>query len=117
MADVDLSILDALQAARGRDVIPQAACLPHTHVPFGTMHRHLVPATLELGGAWIRRNREFANPSVESVSDTAGTPPPTEQREYEIDVSPVMQGGDGRASRGDIYRHRYHHDSGHGGNN
>ena len=42
------------------------------NVAVGTTHNHSVPVTLELGGAWIRRNRELVAPYVESVFDAIG---------------------------------------------
>ena len=72
IVDVDLCILDDLQAARARSVVGEAARLPAEHVAAGTTHNHSVPVTLELGGAWIRRNRELVAPYVESVFDAIG---------------------------------------------
>jgi hypothetical protein len=69
LLDVDLCILDDAQAARARDVVAGAAGLPAESVAAGTTHNHSVPVTLELGGAWIRRNREMVAPYVESVFD------------------------------------------------
>ena len=54
--DVDLCILDDAQAARARSVVAEAARLAPDRVAAGTTHNHSVPVTLELGGAWIRRN-------------------------------------------------------------
>ena len=39
--------------------------MPEENVAVGTTHNHSVPVTLELGGAWIRRNRELVAPYVE----------------------------------------------------
>jgi len=50
-------------------VIAEAADVPSDSVAVGTTHNHSVPVTLELGGAWIRRNRELVAPYVESVFD------------------------------------------------
>jgi len=72
VADLDLCILDDAQAARARSVIAQAAGVPVDHVAVGTTHNHSVPVTLELGGAWIRCNRELVAPYVESVFDALG---------------------------------------------
>jgi neutral ceramidase len=72
IADVDLCILDDAQAARARSVVADAAGLPAERVAAGTTHNHSVPVTLELGGAWIRRNRELVAPYVESVFDAIG---------------------------------------------
>jgi hypothetical protein len=72
LADLDLCILDDAQAARARSVIAQAAGVPVDNVAVGTTHNHSVPVTLELGGAWIRRNRELVAPYVESVFDALG---------------------------------------------
>jgi hypothetical protein len=72
IADVDLCILDDGQAARARTVIAQTAGLPVERVAVGTTHNHSVPVTLELGGAWIRRNRELVAPYVESIFDAIG---------------------------------------------
>src|SRR5579864_4851980 len=72
LADLDLCILDDEQSARGRRVIEQATGVPESHVAVGTTHNHSVPVTLELGGAWIRRNRELVEPYVESVFDAIG---------------------------------------------
>jgi hypothetical protein len=72
LADLDLGILDDAQSARARDVIAQAAGAPEAHVAAGTTHNHSVPVTLELGGAWIRKNRELVEPYVESVFDAIG---------------------------------------------
>lgn len=72
IADVDLCILDDAQAARARSVVAAAAGLPAERVAVGTTHNHSVPVTLELGGAWIRRNRELVAPYVESVFDAIG---------------------------------------------
>ena len=72
LADVDLCIFDDGQAARIRDVIAAAADVPEAHVAVGTTHNHSVPVTLELGGAWIRRNRDLVEPYVESVIDAIG---------------------------------------------
>jgi len=72
IADVDLCILDDSQAARARSVIADAAGVPRERVAAGTTHNHSVPVTLELGGAWIRRNRELVAPYVESVFDAIG---------------------------------------------
>ena len=72
IADVDLCILDDAQAARARSVVAAAAGLPAERVAAGTTHNHSVPVTLELGGAWIRRNRELVAPYVESVFDAIG---------------------------------------------
>ncbi|MGZ8688394.1 MAG: neutral/alkaline non-lysosomal ceramidase N-terminal domain-containing protein [Gaiellaceae bacterium] len=72
IADIDLCLLDDAQAARARGVIAQAAGLPAERVAVGTTHNHSVPVTVELGGAWIRRNRELVAPYVESVFDAIG---------------------------------------------
>ena len=72
LADVDLCILDDAQAARARAVIADAAGVPEAHVAVGTTHNHSVPVTLELGGAWIRRNRELVAPYVESLFEALG---------------------------------------------
>ena len=72
IADIDLCILDDAQAARARTVIAQAADIPAERVAVGTTHNHSVPVTLELGGAWIRRNRELVAPYVESVFEAIG---------------------------------------------
>ena len=67
IADLDLCILDDAQATRARALIAEAAGLPAERVAVGTTHNHSVPVTVELGGAWIRRNRELVGPYVESV--------------------------------------------------
>ena len=72
LADLDLCILDDAQSARARAVIAESASIPREHVAVGTTHNHSVPVTLELGGAWIRRNRELVEPYVESVFDAIG---------------------------------------------
>ncbi len=72
LADIDLCILDDEQSARARRIIEQATGVPEAHVAVGTTHNHSVPVTLELGGAWIRRNRELVEPYVESVFDALG---------------------------------------------
>jgi neutral ceramidase len=72
IVDVDLCILDDMQAARTRSIVAQAAGLPVDSVAVGTTHNHSVPVTLELGGAWIRRNRELVAPYVESVFEAIG---------------------------------------------
>lgn len=72
IADIDLCILDDAQAARARSVIAQAADLPEERVAVGTTHNHSVPVTVELGGAWIRRNRELVAPYIESVFEAIG---------------------------------------------
>ncbi len=72
IADIDLCILDDGQAERARSVIAEAADLPEERVAVGTTHNHSVPVTLELGGAWIRRNRDLVAPYVESVFDAIG---------------------------------------------
>lgn len=72
VADVDLCILDDAQAARARSIVGEAADLPVECVAVGTTHSHSVPVTLELGGAWIRRNRALVEPYVESVFDAIG---------------------------------------------
>jgi neutral ceramidase len=72
IVDVDLCILDDAQAARARSIVAQAAGLPVENVAVGTTHNHSVPVTLELGGAWIRRNRELVAPYVESVFEAIG---------------------------------------------
>ena len=69
IVDVDLCILDDAQAARARSTVARAAALDVESVAVGTTHNHSVPVTLELGGAWIRRNRELVEPYVESVFD------------------------------------------------
>ena len=53
-------------------LIAQAAGLPAERVAVGTTHNHSVPVTVELGGAWIRRNRELVGPYVESVFEAIG---------------------------------------------
>ena len=72
IADLDLCLLDDGQAERARSVIAQAAGLPEERVAVGTTHNHSVPVTLELGGAWIRRNRELVAPYVETVFEAVG---------------------------------------------
>lgn len=72
IVDVDVCILDDAQAARARSIVAQAAALPAESVAVGTTHNHSVPVTLELGGAWIRRNRELVAPYVESVFEAIG---------------------------------------------
>jgi neutral ceramidase len=72
IADIDLCILDDGQAARARSTIAQAAGVPMESVAVGTTHNHSVPVTAELGGAWIRRNRELVAPYVESVFEAVG---------------------------------------------
>jgi hypothetical protein len=72
LADIDLCILDDAQSVRARRLIADAAGLPEEHVAVGTTHNHSVPVTLELGGAWIRRNRELVEPYIESVFDGIG---------------------------------------------
>ena len=72
IVDVDLCIFDDAQAARARSIVAQAAGLPVESVAVGTTHNHSVPVTLELGGAWIRRNRELVVPYVESVFEAIG---------------------------------------------
>lgn len=72
IVDVDLCILDDAQAARARSIVAQAADLPIENVAAGTTHNHSVPVTVELGGAWIRRNRELVQPYVESVFEAIG---------------------------------------------
>ena len=72
IVDVDLCLLDDAQAARARSLVAQAAGLPAASVAVGTTHNHSVPVTVELGGAWIRRNRELVGPYVESVFDGIG---------------------------------------------
>ena len=72
IVDVDLCILDDAQAARARSIVAQAAGVPAESVAVGTTHNHSVPVTLELGGAWIRRNRELVEPYVESVFEAIG---------------------------------------------
>ena len=72
IADVDLCLFDDAQAARARSVIAQAAEVPTESVAVGTTHNHSVPVTVELGGAWIRKNRELVEPYVESVFDAVG---------------------------------------------
>lgn len=69
IVDVDLCILDDAQAARARSTVARAASLDVGSVAVGTTHNHSVPVTVELGGAWIRRNRELVAPYVESVFD------------------------------------------------
>lgn len=69
IADLDLCLLDDAQAARARSTVSRAADLPVDCVAVGTTHNHSVPVTVELGGAWIRRNRELVEPYVESVFD------------------------------------------------
>jgi neutral ceramidase len=72
IVDVDLCIFDDAQAGRARSIVAQAADLPAASVAVGTTHNHSVPVTLELGGAWIRRNRDLVAPYVESVFDAIG---------------------------------------------
>jgi neutral ceramidase len=72
IVDVDLCLLDDAQAARARSLVAQAAGLPSESVAVGTTHNHSVPVTVELGGAWIRRNRGLVAPYVESVFDAIG---------------------------------------------
>jgi hypothetical protein len=72
LADVDLCLFDDAQAARARDVVAQAAGVPAAHVAVGVTHNHSVPVTVELGGAWIRKNRELVAPYVEGVLDAVG---------------------------------------------
>jgi len=72
LADIDLCILDDGQAARARSLVAEAAGVAIERVAVGTTHNHSVPVTLELGGAWIRRNRELVAPYVESVFDAVG---------------------------------------------
>ena len=72
IADVDLCLFDDAQAARARAVIAQAADTPAERIAVGTTHNHSVPVTLELGGAWIRTNRELIGPYVDSVFDALG---------------------------------------------
>jgi neutral ceramidase len=72
IVDVDLCVFDDVQAARARSIVAQAAGLPVEGVAVGTTHNHSVPVTLELGGAWIRRNRGLVEPYVESVFDAIG---------------------------------------------
>ena len=69
IADIDLCILDDRQAARARSAIAAAADVPVDHVAVGATHNHSVPVTLELGGAWIRKNRELVAPYLETVFD------------------------------------------------
>jgi hypothetical protein len=72
IVDLDLCILDDAQSARARAIVAAAAGLPVECVAVGTTHNHSVPVTLELGGAWIRRNRELVAPYVDSVFDAIG---------------------------------------------
>ena len=72
IVDVDLCILDDGQAARARAIVAQAADLPVENVAVGTTHNHSAPVTLELGGAWIRQNRELVAPYVESFLEAIG---------------------------------------------
>jgi len=72
LADIDLCILDDAQAGRARAVIAQAAGVAEERVAVGTTHNHSVPVTVELGGAWIRRNRELVAPYTESVFAAIG---------------------------------------------
>jgi hypothetical protein len=72
IVDLDLCLLDDAQAARARSVVADAAGASIENVAAGTTHNHSVPVTLELGGAWIRRNRELVAPYVESVFDAIG---------------------------------------------
>lgn len=72
IVDVDLCLFDDGQAARARSVVAEAAGLPAESVAVGTTHNHSVPVTTELGGAWIRRNRELVAPYVETVFDAIG---------------------------------------------
>ena len=72
IVDIDLCILDDAQAARARSIVAEAADLPVESVAVGTTHNHSVPVTLELGGAWIRRNRELVEPYVEVVFEAIG---------------------------------------------
>jgi neutral ceramidase len=69
LADLDLCILDDAQSVRARAAVAEAASVPEDWVAVGTTHNHSVPVTLELGGAWIRRNRELIDPYLESVFD------------------------------------------------
>ena len=72
IVDVDLCIFDDAQAARARSIVADAADLPVESVAVGTTHNHSVPVTVELGGAWIRQNRELVEPYVESVFEAIG---------------------------------------------
>jgi hypothetical protein len=72
IVDLDLCIVDDAQAARARSLVADAAGLPAESVAVGTTHNHSVPVTVELGGAWIRRNRELVGPYVESVFEAIG---------------------------------------------
>jgi len=72
IVDVDLCILDDAQAARARSIVADVADMPVENVAVGTTHNHSAPVTLELGGAWIRRNRELVAPYVDSVFDAIG---------------------------------------------
>ena len=72
IVDLDLCILDDVQAARARSIVAQATGLAVESVAVGTTHNHSVPVTLELGGAWIRRNRQLVEPYVESVFEAIG---------------------------------------------
>ena len=56
---------------RGRSWRRRRTC-PSSDVAVGTTHNHSVPVTFELGGAWIRRNRELVDPYVETVFDGIG---------------------------------------------
>jgi hypothetical protein len=72
IVDVDLCIFDDVQAARARSIVAEAGGLSVDSVAVGTTHNHSVPVTLELGGAWIRRNRELVAPYVDSVFEAIG---------------------------------------------
>jgi hypothetical protein len=72
IVDLDLCILEDAQAARARSIVAEATGLPIECVAVGTTHNHSVPVTAELGGAWIRRNRELVGPYVESVFEAIG---------------------------------------------
>lgn len=72
IVDLDLCVLDDAQAARARSIVAEAAGLPVENVAVGTTHNHSVPVTLELGGAWIRRDRELVAPYVESMFEAIG---------------------------------------------
>ncbi len=67
IVDLDLCLLEDAQALRARRVVSEAAGVPEQRVAVGTTHNHSVPVTAELGGAWIRRNRELVAPYLESV--------------------------------------------------
>ena len=73
IADVDLCILDDAQAARARSVVAAGGGVAR-RAGRGRARRTTTPSRsrFELGGAWIRRNRELVAPYVESVFDAIG---------------------------------------------